>query len=894
MVDVVEGLAAHVERPALITFTARERREWNYRSLAEAVRDLAAGLVAAGLGSGGRVALFAPDRPEWIASALAVVRAGAVVVPLDAQFPDEMLRHTLVDSGARLVFTTSDRTDRVARLAPAARIALLDVPEGPTSWRAVRGAAALPSQCRNDDPAALFYTSGTSGPPKGVPLSHGNLTFQINALAALGLVTPMDRVCLPLPLHHVYPFVVGMLTSLALGLPLVFPYALTGPQIIRALTDAEATVLVGVPRLYSALLSAIQDELAHRGSGTRTTVRLALTLSSWGRSRLGRRWGTRWFRAVRTRIGPRLRLLTSGGAALESAVARDLESLGWDVASGYGLTETSPLVTLNLPGSGPLESAGRPVPGVTVRIGSPADHAPHEGEIQVRGPGVFREYLNLAAKTREAFTDDGWFRTGDLGYLDARGFLFVTGRADEMLVTPGGEKVNPENVETAFLQHAFIRDFAILTQDGRLVGLALPDVARIERASRSDVQQAVRDAVAEINPGLPSYQRLGDVAVTRDALPRTRLGKLRRRSLPDLFRSAQAVTDRQSQRGPIAVADMTEADRLLLEHPSGQAVWNWLSERYSTRRLTMDVSLALDLGVDSLEWLGLTLEIERRAHVQLDEAAIAHVATVRDLLRAVIEAPAAGVGSSFPLWDEPERILSPAQARWLTPLGPGLTLLSRALMTLNSALMRLLFRLRTVGLQHLPDEPCVLVANHVSFLDPLVLSAALGRRRLERSHWGGWTGVAFANPVMRGVSRLWRVLPIDQARGAAASLALAAAVLKREGCLIWFPEGGRSPTGRLVPFRPGIGLLLARFTRPVVPVSIRGTYEALPRGSWLVRPRRVTVTFGKPLEPAQLLAPGTPPDEAARRIVRALETAVTELGASESSPHSVRLHLTDA
>jgi long-chain acyl-CoA synthetase len=153
----------------------------------------------------------------------------------------------------------------------------------------------------------------------------------------------------------------------------------------------------------------------------------------------------------------------------------------------------------------------------------------------------------------------------------------------------------------------------------------------------------------------------------------------------------------------------------------------------------------------------------------------------------------------------------------------------------------------------------------------------LGRRRLERSYWGGWAGVAFANPLMRGVSRLWRVLPIDQARGAGSSLALAAAVLKREDCLIWFPEGERTPTGRLLPFRPGIGLLLARFSRPVVPVSIQGTREALPRGGWLIRPRQVTVTFGDPVEPACLVAPGTPPEEAARRIVRALETAVTDL-----------------
>jgi long-chain acyl-CoA synthetase len=283
-----------------------------------------------------------------------------------------------------------------------------------------------------------------------------------------------------------------------------------------------------------------------------------------------------------------------------------------------------------------------------------------------------------------------------------------------------------------------------------------------------------------------------------------------------------------------------------------------------------------------MEWLGLTLEIERRAGVQLNEAEIARITTIRDLLRAVVDAPTAEVGAWGALWDEPERLLSPAQACWLAPLGSGLTLLSRVLMVANGELMRLVLRLRTVRLEHLPREPWVLVANHTSFLDPLVLSAALGRRRLERTYWGGWTGVAFANPLMRGVSRLWRVLPIDQARGAGSSLALAATVLKRKSCLIWFPEGERSPTGRLLRFRPGIGLLLARFPRPVVPVFIQGTHEALPRGGWLIRPRPVTVTFGDPIEPARLVTPGAATDESARRIVQVLEAAVDDLGRGAS------------
>jgi long-chain acyl-CoA synthetase len=881
--DLVDGLAAFETRPALIAFTDEGRREWSYGQLARTVRELAQGLAATGLGPGHAVALFAPDRPEWIAAALAALRTGAMAIPLDAQFADESLSHVLTDSGPRLIFTVSDRIDRLARLRPEARLVSLDTPASdPTSWRhGLRGELRDLPRGRTEDVAMLFYTSGTTGPPKGVPLTHSNLVFQVNTLLAVELLGPSDRVCLPLPLHHVYPFVLGVLTPLALGLPLVLPQALTGPHILRALRDGEATVLVGVPRLYSALLSAIEGQAAGRGRARAAFLRLGLALSVWARRRLGLYWGKRLLWALHAQLAPTLRLVASGGAALDPAVAWKLEGLGWQLASGYGLTETSPLLTLNLPGSPHPDTAGKPVPGVVLRI-MPARGGPSgEGEIQARGPGVFGGYLNLPEKTREAFTPDGWFRTGDLGYLDADDLVHVTGRIDEMLVTAGGENVYPENVEAVFLRHPFIREFALLQKDSRLVGLVLPDPGKIREAGHHDVARAIREAVAEINPQLPSYQRVADLAITRDPLPRTRLGKFRRPSLPVAYDHAKVLAEGGAlPRGPIAVADMAEADRPLLEHGGARAVWQLLCQRYPDRRLTMDVSPALDLGVDSLEWLAITLEIERRAAIELDEAAITRVGTVRDLLREVTAAPRRQEGAPGVPWDEPERLLTPAQARWLTPLGPGLTLVSRGLFALSGWLMRAVFRLRVVGLGNLPEEPYLLAPNHVSLLDPLAVSAALSWRRLARTYWGGWTGIAFGNPLMRVVSRLGRVLPIEPERGVGSSLALAAAVLKRGDCLVWFPEGERSVGGELLPFRPGIGLLLYRFPRPVVPVYVHGTFEALPRGRRWPRPRPVTVVFGAPLEPWpwRSAAPETSPEAAARRIAQTLQAAVAGLG----------------
>ena len=294
---------------------------------------------------GDHLALLASNSREWVLACLAVISAGAVVVPLDVQLGDEALGHVLQDSGARHVFTTADQAGRLQNVdtGVALRTILLDVGEDDRwSWRCLltdEGVDMAPAG--PGDVAALFYTSGTTGAAKGVPLSHANLVFQIDALLGADLVSEDDRVLLPLPLHHVYPFVMGMLAPLAAGLPIVLPQSLTGPQLVRALREGEATLIVGVPRLYEALYSGIEATV---GSGGRLAailfergVELCVKLRRLTGLDVGRP-----LRPLRKRFGPRLRVLASGRAALDPDLAAKLEGLGWRVAVGYGLTETAP------------------------------------------------------------------------------------------------------------------------------------------------------------------------------------------------------------------------------------------------------------------------------------------------------------------------------------------------------------------------------------------------------------------------------------------------------------------------------------------------------------------------------------------------------------------------
>jgi long-chain acyl-CoA synthetase len=284
--------------------------------------------------------------------------------------------------------------------------------------------------------------------------------------------------------------------------------------------------------------------------------------------------------------------------------------------------------------------------------------------------------------------------------------------------------------------------------------------------------------------------------------------------------------------------------------------------------------MQLDLDIDSLGWVNLTLEIGEKTGVELDEGAIESIDTVRDLLREV----ASGAGGTTPRFsplERPEEVLDDRQRRWLKPLGPARSAMARSMFVLNRIMMRVPFRLRVEGLEKLPDEgPYIIAPNHVSYLDAFAVAAALDYSVLRRTYWAGWTGAAFGKTLTRLVSRLAQVVPIDLGRAGLSSLAYGAAVLKRGQNLVWFAEGERSPTGSLQPFKPGVGMVLSYYPVPVVPVFIRGTYEAMPRGKFLRRLEQITVTFGEPFDPRSVSESARPQEQ----VVEAVRERVAELG----------------
>src|SRR5437016_6788314 len=857
--SVVDSLGEHAEKTALVVFGRKDRQQWCFKKLAACVRSFANGLIRHDFESGDTFAIFAENSAQWIAAALGIIRAGMIIVPLDVQLGDKTLAHTLEASKARAIITTQKRVKRIEKLGlkQKPKLILLDAEEdNEQSWERLLKVeeTELPS-VRADDEAVLFYTSGTTGPPKGVPLSHGNITSQLEAITGLQVMSETDRVLLPLPLHHVYPFVIGMLAPLTLGLTLVLPFSLSGQQLLRAIREGEVTTIVGVPRLYSALYSGINARVESSGWLVRGLFSALLAISGSAR-KLGLRIGKLLFRSLHKRFGKKLRLLASGGAALDPELAAKLEALGWQVAIGYGLTETSPLLTINLPGRSRRGAVGKPFPGGEIEVDPTAFDKEEQinghdvGEVLARGANVFAGYRNLPDKTAKVFTSDGWFRTGDMGYLDDDGYLHVLGRISTLIKTESGEKIQTEDVEAVYSEESTIREIGVLEKGGKLVALVVP-----KQADRGDeTNDTVRKAIETASKRRPSHKRASEYANTPDALPRTRLGKIQRHRLAERYEQAKEGSEKTRAAGPMSVKEMSGEDRALLEDPAAQSVWELLARRYRGKRLTPDTSPQFDLGIDSIEWLNVTLEIAESSGVDLTEQAIARIETVRDLLREVTEG---GEGKLVDPLVQPDQALDEKQKRWIEPLGPVASATARFLYAVNGVLMRLIFQLRVEGLEHLPrHRQWVLTPNHSSYLDSFAIAALLDWAQLRKTYWGGWTGVAFANPAMRFLSRLGKILPVEPMRAARSSLAFGAMILKNKKNLVWFPEGGLTPTGELQDFKPGIGMLLEHFPTSIIPVFIHGTHQALPPGKFFPKARPIRVVFGQPLDASELKRKG--------------------------------------
>lgn len=487
--------------------------ELSYAALRGRIATSAAGLRAAGVTAGVRVALLCENRPEWVISLLAALRAGATVVPLDTKLGVPELAVLIGHARPLLVLTSRTHRDRAIEAAGDVRVVSLDeaplpgVP--PLAW----------TRRSSDDTALVIYTSGTTGDPKGVEITFGNLLHQVRAVDAAIGPQGRERFLSVLPLCHLYELICGCLVPLARGATISYPATetLLPTELAAIMKRRRITSLVGVPLLYRALLRGIEAQIRRAPRLARLVVAAASAISAHVPIAEIRRW---LYAPVLRAFGGALHHLYSGGAALDVDVARAFERMGLRIFQGYGLSETSPVIALNTPEAYRLGSVGKPLPGVEVRISA-------EGEIQTRGPNVMRGYVGRPDLTASVKDADGWLSTGDLGHLDADGYLYVTGRAKDVIVLGGGKKVYPDEVEQVLERHPAFAEVCVLGVPSRNGNEEVCAVVVPAADAALDAEAEVARALA----GVAAFKRPTRVVVRSESIPRTTTRKAKRAAL---------------------------------------------------------------------------------------------------------------------------------------------------------------------------------------------------------------------------------------------------------------------------------------------------------------------------------------------------------------------------
>jgi long-chain acyl-CoA synthetase len=789
-------------------------------------------LLGLGVGRGDRVSIVAGNGPGWCASYLGVLMAGGVAVPVDARLTADEMRNILADSESKVVVVDSETSENVAKASGGLDIKTVGLNE--MDWKAPEAAPPV-STAGEDDLAALLYTSGTTGSPKAVMLTHGNLLSDAHAVMDAGLITEKDNVLAVLPLHHTYAFMTTFVVPVLGGGRVAYPRGLKGPDLIEAARETGVTVLIGVPQLLELMRNRIMERIDELPGILSQTLRGLVRLSG----SLRRRTGINLMKLMlKNPMGGQFRFLASGGARLDPGAMQDLEALGYTVLEGYGLTETSPVVAFNPLGKRKPGSVGKPLPSVEVKILDPSESG--EGEIAVRGPMVMKGYYRRPEETGEAIVD-GWFRTGDLGHVDDEEYLYVTGRLKEVIVLGSGKNVYPEEVENHYLKVPLIREICVTGRMDTLHAVIVPDLERARAGRVGNISEALKWEVNKSSDGLPPHMRIKGFTLSSEPLPRTSLGKIRR------FMVAEGVGAGKPEE---------KDDAALLADETGGAVARALRPLVSEGAAIGPASnLELDLGLDSLKRMELLVSLERAMGRGLPETLLSEVQTVGELVVRLREAPGTGgekegaeEGLDALLGREPSE-----EEKRKAGLKGGLVerAVFRTGVFLVKTLFTLVYRFEVRGLENLPGRPFIIAANHSSYLDGFVVCSSVPPGLLGSLYFQGSREI-FEGRLLSAFARLARVISIDPDARLGNALRVSSHVLRGGNSLFIFPEGGRTFDGSVMPFKKGIGILALKLDLPVVPAWIEGTYAVYPRQRKWPGPGRIRVTFGKPFHPSEL------------------------------------------
>ena len=798
------------------------RRTVSYQQLLAAAGALSDRLASLNIGSGDRVLLWGANSAEWVCCFWAIQKRDAVVVPMDAGASPTFVAQVIRDSRIQLILHDSDHVPPDAG-PPALRYdSVYDEVFPPLSAPI---AAHTPSR---SDLAEILFTSGTTSDPRGVLLTHGNFLANLEPIEQ-GVEEyrryekwfhPLRFVSL-VPLSHVFGQMMSLFVPPLLGATVVFEDSPNPSEILRTVKRERATALVCVPRMLDALHAYLLREIEARGWNPWFD-------RSWGAAQqesfLRRAWR---FRRIHRLFGWKFWAFISGGSALSSSAEEFFKRLGFAVVQGYGMTETASLISLNHPFRAAEGSVGKILPGREFRLAE-------DGEILVRGENVSGGYLRDGVVYPGE--NSGWLRTGDLGELDANGNLKFRGRKKNVIVTPAGLNIYPEDLESALRRQSEIRDVVVVpievAANAEPCAILLLNALQTETPDIAD--GTARHAIDAANSSLAEFQRIRRWILWPDPdFPRTPTGKPRLGVLTDFARQKTSASS------------TTNAAALSAVDPSAD------------NSLPSDETLA---AMSSLDRVDLLARLEQRHQVELNETQFAKATTAADLRQLLAQPGARRTDYVYPSW-----------AQW--PIVRALRLAIYYLLTWPATL--LLGHPRVVGRDRLASlkGPVLFVSNHITRRADigLILFAlpARYRHRLTTA-MGGETLLEFRHPPAEYpllkrflwrlsyflVVSLFNVFPLPQLSGFRGSFQFAGESVDRGYSILVFPEGiiNDRPSADMVAFQPGIGILAEQLRIPVVPIRLDGVWQMKQRRRRWAHSGEITVRFGAPVTLSEMPA----------------------------------------
>jgi long-chain acyl-CoA synthetase len=836
---------------------------YTYRQVMEFAAQLGQALRQRGVAKGDRIAFWARLTPNWVVAYLGVIQIGAVVVPLDFEYSSNDLASILTRTQSKFIFSVEEKLPTIKNIAAPPTIVLLDSAQSNEDALSIQelfqnslSVEALP-EIAPEDVGMIFFTSGTTGKPKGVVIEHRSITNTMHGLLEYIRVAATDKALAVIPSHHIFATLANVLMPLLKGGCATYLRALNSVELMRTMTKAKVTVFPAVPQVFYLLHKKIFDEVQSKPLTVRIVFKTLLGFCRTIRQMTGLNLGPKLFGKVHQVFGGHLRLLVSAGSYFDPRIIRDLYSLGFTVQQGYALTETFGAGTFTPFDDNVIGSAGKPLPGTEIRLDGKDELG--VGEITISGASVMRGYLNDAEATAEVLRD-GWFYTGDLATQDDAGNIFIKGRRKEMIVLSSGKNIYPEEIELHYQQIPYIKEMCVLGLAGdngysgseRLHAVIVPDFDYMRQQRIVNSKEIIRESIEQFSASLPKYKRVLSYELRTEPLPRTASKKIQR------FLVTEQLATLESETSLSAYVPAEGDDLLQAMESSRQTLEVLRRESQFDGEIHLDMNLELDLGFDSLQRIEVLMQIEQLLNIHLGDEVASQTFTVRELLKTVaqkIEQGQTASGGQTPrtpiTWKE---IIASADAddmaaKYILQPNAFSRIVHFVFLRFIFLLGKLLFRLKVRGLENLPQQrPFLICPNHQGYADGPLMSSVLPYRVLRNMFTLGFTPF-FSGGIKDVIARMGRIVPVDPDTNLGRAMRISAIGLKAKQNLLLFPEGSLSCDGELQVFKKGVAILARELQVPIVPAVIHGSFDAWSKVGDKIRLKPISITFGKPLLP---------------------------------------------